>query len=196
MWLYCSGFKMATRGCCHSNGTTVMPLLQSLCLCNVPIAWYSSRLFHGAVGFWGPGLSRECTLGCVQSLGGMKSKGNTHQDSCIVQCPCCHSNGTTVIPLLQSQCLCNVPIDWYSSGLFHGAVGFWGPGPSREHTMWCVQSLGGMKSKGNTHQDSCIVQCPTFLSFLCGNPPGFQLFQSLAPSKWVLYTYRLPQCNN
>ena len=109
---------------------------------------------------------------------------------------CCHSNGTTVMPLLQSQCLFNVPIAWYSSGLFHVAVDCWGPGPSRKCSLGCVWSLGGMKSKGNTHQDSCIVQCPTFLCFLCGNPPGFQLFQSLAPSKWVLYTYRLPPCNN
>ena len=101
-----------------------------------------------------------------------------------------------LMPLLQSQCMCNVPIAWYSSGLFHGAVGFWGPGLSREHTLGCVQSLGGMKSKGNTHQNSCIVQCPTFLCFLSGNPPVYQLFQSLAPSKWVLYTYRLPPCNN
>ena len=100
------------------------------------------------------------------------------------------------MPLLQTQCLCNVPIAWYGSGLLHGAMGFLGPGPSGKCSLRCVWSYGGMKSKGNTNQDSSIVQCPTFLCFLYENPPGFQLFHSQAPSKWVLYTYRLPPCNN
>ena len=96
----------------------------------------------------------------------------------------CHSNGITVMPLLQTQCLCNVPIAWYGSGLLHGAVGIWGQGQVGKCSLGCVWSHGGMKSKGNTHQDSCKVQCPTFLCFLCENPPGFQLFQSQAPSNW------------
>ena len=61
------------------------------------------------------------------------------------------------------KCLCNVPMVWHSSGLFYGAVVLRGPGSKQNVFIEVWWSPGGMKSKGNTHQDSCIVQCPTFL---------------------------------
>ena len=43
-----------------------------------------------------------------------------------------------------------------------------------------------MKNKGNIHQDSCIVQCPTFLCFLCLEQMVRILLFSSYSSLWLL----------
>ena len=60
------------------------------------------------------------------------------------------------------KCLCKVPIVWHSGGLVYGTVGFRGPRLGQKMFIEVWWGPGGKKNKGNTHQDSYIVQCPTF----------------------------------